>query len=128
MIRFGIYLFGFIELCIAVATLNTLYIAKFLRFCEKPVFIFVIVFIMALISLGLGIGILYRRERARKLIIFFSIYVLFNKIMIFAGMVTFSGAFEFLLPEPTKDVISFIYHVLLVAFFAFPKTKKVFSE
>jgi len=75
---------------------------------SADVYIFVIV--TAIISFVLGIGMLADREWARKLLIFFSGYIIIIKILIYSGLMVFNGEIITYIPVWSKDLISFFYH------------------
>ena len=110
---------GWIEILIGVSTLLTCFLVQFFGILDtppKPANVFFVVTISAAISLSLGIGLLKRQEWARKLLIFFSGYIVISKIFIYSGLLTFSGEIFTFVSTGWKDSVSFLYHIAVIIF------------
>ncbi|NQU74158.1 MAG: hypothetical protein HQ547_05565 [Candidatus Omnitrophica bacterium] len=125
--KLSIALFGYTEVIIGIATLLSLVAAKIIWGATKPIGVSVFVSSTALVSFTLGVGILKYKMLARKLLIFFAGYIVLTKIFIFSGLVTLSPPFEVLIPSSVKDIISLIYHLLIVFFFNNEKIRRLFG-
>lgn len=119
----GICLFGIIEIGIGVFTLVSIILNNSF-FSGFIVFLFII---MALVSFTLGAGIICRNETARRLLILFSVIILLNKLMIFSSLVNFPNVFKGFVAQATKDIISAMYHLLIIIFFNLPIVKNRFK-
>jgi len=122
-----IALFGYTEIIIGVVTLLSLLVAKVVWGATKPFGISVFVSSTALVSFTLGVGILKYKMLARKLLIFFAGYIILTKIFIFSGLITLSPPFEVFIPSSVKDIISLVYHLLIILFFNSEKVRPIFK-
>ncbi len=84
----------------------------------KPENVYIFVMASAGVSFILGIGILLGREWARKFLIIFSGYIVLTKLLIFSGLLSFTGQIMIMVPVRIKDLISLIYHALLIIILA----------
>ncbi len=112
-----IELIGFIELLIGVATILFVTLFSIFSIVEKPLNIFFFVIISAFISTYIGYGILNFKDSTRILLIFFSGYVILLKIMIYLGILHFTGEILTTPPPFIKNLISVLYHIFLILFF-----------
>jgi spore maturation protein SpmA len=115
--KFFTVLFGETEVLIGLVTLISLFETRILWGITKPRSVFLFVFLTSLVSFILGIGILRYKMLARKLLMFFSGYIVLTKIFMFLNLITLSHPFEILIPSRIKNVISFIYHLTIILFF-----------
>jgi hypothetical protein len=108
---------GLVELLIGGMTFLTLIQQKLFYVSDKPASVFVMVLISGLISAILGLGILIYKNWARVLLVFFSGYVLFLKVLLYTGIIRFTG--ELLtVPSPyIRDSVSAAYHIFVIVFF-----------
>jgi hypothetical protein len=127
-VKLGVVAFGVIEIIIGCVTLLGLMLSLFLGRSAKPPEVLIFVLTTAAISFGLGIGILRRSLTSYHLVIFFSTVVILSKILIFAKIISLSGALETTIPPPVKNLVSVIYHCLLIFYFTRPSVKKHFGE
>lgn len=112
-----IELVGFIELIIGLATLLFVVLFDIFSIVDKPFSVFVFVVISAAISASIGFGILNLKNWARKALVYFSGYVIFIKVMLFLGVITFSAGIITVPPTHSRNIISMLYHIALIIFF-----------
>ncbi|KJJ83450.1 membrane protein [Candidatus Omnitrophus magneticus] len=114
--KFIFFLIGIIELFIGITALMGCFIVQtwHVGIPIKPWNVYIFVVITAIFSIILGIGILKRRLWANELLIFFSGYVVINKILMYSGLLTFNSHIVKIIPIWAKDSISFLYHIVLV--------------
>lgn len=125
---YGVAIFGFIELGIGLITLSAVMVSLTLGKSTKPPEVLVFVLTTSIISVSLGIGILRRNLAIYHLLLFFATVIILNKILIFAKIISLTGALESHIPASVKNAISIIYHSLLIWYFLQPKVKKQFGE
>ena len=124
-----IYLIGVIEILIGLLTLSGLAYSFFFPQVRKPVNILVFVLISSLISASLGFGVIKLKDIARKLLIFFSGWVILTKILILIGILQFTGESIVKIFNPAfKDSLSILYHTAVILFFKSKKTIDIFSK
>jgi hypothetical protein len=117
MQKIAILLIGIIEIFIGLATLIGCFSVQtwgVLGLTGKPGSVYIFVVVTATISLILGIGIIFGREWAKKLLLFFSGYVILTKVLQFLGLLVFKGQIITVIPSQTKDIISIVYHIFLI--------------
>ncbi|MCX5707001.1 MAG: hypothetical protein NTW13_05035 [Candidatus Omnitrophica bacterium] len=124
----GIILFGLTEIIIGLITLISLTLSPFLNKFTKPPSVFAFVLIAAFISLILGIGILRRSLSSYHILLFFATVIILSKLLIFAKVISLSGALETTIPSPIKDIASIFYHTLLIIYFSRPDIREYFGE
>lgn len=111
------FVFGWVEVLIGVTTLVGSFAAQ-MGFISghfgKPYNVYVFVVVTATISFVLGVGLLSRSEWARKLLMFFSGYIMLTKALISAGLMSFSGVILTVIHPWTRDVVSGLYHAALL--------------
>ena len=125
--KLGILVFGSIEILIGCGTLAAVLTSLISKTSIKPTEVLIFVLTTAFISLSLGIGILRRSLRSYHLILFFSAVIILSKILIFGKIIYLSGALETSIPSSLKNLISIVYHGLLILFFVQPAVKKQFQ-
>jgi len=123
-----IRIISFIELFIGLATIVGLIASSLVFTSAKPVNIFVFVLISSLISVTIGLGLFHYREWARKVLLFFSTYIVLTKILIFFSLISFNGEIITFISTESKNFISITYHVLLIAVLIQPAAKKNFLK
>lgn len=126
--NYGIVISGLIEVNIGFVTLVAVITSLILGKSTKPPEVLVFVLATSIISLGLGIGILRRSLAGYHLLLFFATVIVLTKILILAKILTLSGAIETTLPQSTKDIISIIYHSLLIWYFTRASVRRQFGE
>jgi len=120
-------LIAFIEISIGSVTLFSLMTYSLFSIPKKPLNVFIFVLISSIISCSIGVGLFRHKNWARKTLIFFSGYVIITKILIFSGLLRFTGELITFIPQDIKSSISILYHSLIVLFFSRAVTKKHFS-
>ncbi len=124
----GVTIFGIIEICIGLFTLSAVLTSLVIGVSAKPPEVMAFVVITSSISFGLGIGILRRSIHSYHLLLFFSTMVIFSKFLVFARIISLSGALETAIPSTAKNIISVVYHLALIAYFILPAVRKEFGE
>lgn len=127
MSKFFSSLIAIIEIGIGVITLGGVAVVQatgVYGIGPKPMNLYLFVVISACTSFVLGVGLLFKREWARSLLIFFSGYVILTKILRYAGLMTFDGEIIRTIPSWTKDAISFFYHAAIILFLSFQRPKR----
>jgi len=124
----GIFIFGAIEILIGTTTFIAVTLSLFRGASAKPAEVLVFVLVTACISTGLGIGILSRRLSALRLLLFFSCVIILSKALIFAKIITLNGALETAFPSSVKNIISVVYHALVVVYFTSKPVRSCFGE
>ena len=115
---------AYIEMAIGLATLFTL-ASSYLSFIPKKspnVFIFVL--LSALTSSLLGVGLLRGIDLFRKLLVFFSGYVILIKGLVFVGILNFTSELITVISDPVKNTISIIYHIFVIIVLSHSTIKK----
>lgn len=124
-----IKLIAIIEVLIGIVTIIGLILSfSFHLFPQKPLNVFIFVLISSLISSVIGFNIYLHQDWARKLLIFFSGYVILTKILIQAKLLIFSGEIITFFPQSSKNVISVVYHSILIFILMKPEMKEIFSQ
>lgn len=122
------FLIGMCEITIGLLTMVGVPVVQAIggtiQLTPKPLNVYVFVLITATISFILGVGMLARREWARKLLIFFSGYILITKIMKYTGLFVFKGDILTVIPVWLKDSTSFLYHFVLILVLSFCLPRK----
>jgi hypothetical protein len=77
-----------------------------------------------LTSTTLGVGLLFRSSLCRKLLVFFSGWIILSKILIFSGLLVFHGNLETLLDPRAKDALSILYHTFAIVYLRLPAVKR----
>jgi len=116
-----------IELSIGSITILGLTFYPIFFISRKPTSVFIFVLVSSVISTILGYGIIRLREWARHLLVFFSGYVVFTKILLFMRLLEFKGEIITVPPSWLKNDISLIYHILLIVLLENKMVKKEFN-
>jgi len=124
----GIVIFGLIEISTGLITLIAVIISLILGKSIKPLEVLIFVLITSIISLSLGIGILRYNLTSYHLSLFFATVIILSKVLIFARIISLSGALETNISPTAKNIISIIYHSLLIWYFVRPSVRKQFGE
>lgn len=117
LLDMGVEFIGFIELLIGLSTMLFVSLFHIFSIIEKPLGVFIFVMASAFISAAIGFGILNYKNWARILLVFFSGYVVILKILIYLGVMKFTGEIIISPPSYVKDLISILYHILILVFF-----------
>ncbi|MEK6727855.1 MAG: hypothetical protein AABY28_04180 [Candidatus Omnitrophota bacterium] len=126
--NYGIFIFGLIEIGIGLITFFVVIASLILGKSTKPLEVVIFVLTTAAISFSLGLGVLRMNLRSYHLLLFFATVVILSKALIFAKIISLSGALEASIPSQAKNTISILYHILLVGYFISPKVRKAFGE
>ena len=126
--EWGIIIFGVIEVIIGAVTLFAVGASFFLEKSTKPPEVLIFVLTTSAISLSLGIGILKHSITSYRLLLYFATVIILSKILIFSRIIILSGALDTSLSQSTKNIISVIYHGLLVLYFIRPSVRAKFGE
>jgi hypothetical protein len=126
--RVAIRMVAVVELFIGSMTILGLIFYPAFFTSRKPSSVFIFVMVSSVISSVLGYGIFRLREWARRLLVFFSGYIIFTKILVFMGLIHFTG--EILtVPAPwIKDCVSLSYHALLIVLLENGAVKELFKK
>lgn len=113
---------GWIEILIGLITLIGSAFVQACVICSlppKPDNVYMFVVISAAISFILGIGLIFGRNWARFLLIFFSGYIILTKVLIYSGLMAFSGPIVSIVPVWVVDGISSTYHTFIICLLCF---------
>lgn len=121
-----ILLLGYTEVVIGLTAFISLIEAKLLFGISKPTGVFLFVAITSVISFTIGAGVLRYKLWARKLLMFFAGYIVLTKIFIFLGLLKLSPPFEVLISSSLKNIISLLYHSLIIVFLNMEEVRKDF--
>jgi len=119
---------AWIELAIGGATLAGVAWASVFSFSEKPLNILVFVSASSVISILLGAGLLRMDNRARRLLMFFSGWVILTKLLAGIGVLEFSGELIKYVSDPLKNAISVIYHAAVIFLLNSETFKREFGD
>jgi len=79
------------------------------------------------VSATLGYNILKLKDWARKILIYFSGYIVLTKILIYTGLLSLNGQILIFIPSWIKDLTSTFYHLAIILILAHPASKKIFE-
>ncbi len=119
---------GVTELLIGLITLSGHMLYSLTGADFKPVNVLLFIFVTSTLSFFIGVGILRHNKLARIILVFFSGYIVFTKILIFFGLLKFTGDIIIIISPGFKDFASFCYHVFIVIFFLHPQIKRQFDQ
>ena len=126
--KWGIIIFALVEILIGSTTLIAVILSLIQGKSNKPLGVFIFVLTTATISTSLGFGILRYNLTCYHLLLFLSSIIIFSKILIFAKIIEFSGALETSIPSSLKNVISILYHSLIIFYFTRKSVREKFGE
>jgi hypothetical protein len=124
----GMLFFGLTEITIGTFTLIATAISFFYHISTKPLNILIFVIASSIISISLGLGIILRYHYARKLLMFFAGWIILSKFLVSTNIISISGALETTLPLSLKNIISILYHLVIILYFHHPSVKKEYAE
>jgi len=124
----GIKVFALIEIIIGVVTLAAVSANLLLGNSAKPPEVTVFVLTTAAISAALGFGILGGNLTSYRVLLFFSKTIVLSKILILAHIISLNGALETTIPSSAKNLISIVYHSLLIFYFTRRPIREVFKR
>jgi hypothetical protein len=113
-----------IEIFIGLFTLSGLALYLNLGLSVKPPNVLTFVTVTAVVSTLLGLGLLRRKKAAADILIFFSGYIILTKVMVATGLMQFNGAILAQVPTDLKNLVSSLYHVVLIIFLTKPSVQK----
>lgn len=119
---------AFIELAIGLTTFLGLVIYSSLSMSQKPFNVFIFVLLTSIVSILIGLGLLTYKDLARKAIIFFALYIILTKLMIFSNLLQFNGEIITFVPTDLKNLISIAYHSLVIIIFNRKDVKESFIK
>lgn len=126
--KWGIIIFALIEILIGSITLIAVILSLIQGKSNKPLEVLIFVLTTATISMSLGFGILRYSLSCYHLLLFLSTIIIFSKILIFAKIIKLSGALETSIPSSLKNIISILYHSLLMFYFTRKSVREKFGE
>ncbi|MBN1354018.1 MAG: hypothetical protein JW994_05070 [Candidatus Omnitrophica bacterium] len=109
-----IRIIGYTEITLGITTILGLGLSFLFAFSGKPVNVVAFVLISAAVSIFLGAGLILTKNWSRKLLLFFSGWVILTKLLIFMDILEFKGALITLMPDYAKNVISVFYHASII--------------
>lgn len=115
------------EMLIGVSTVMGLSASVVMSAQHKPFNVFVFVLASAWASFGIGLGVLFHKEWARMLLVFFSGYIILTKVLVFTGLMHFNGELITAVPTDIKNLISIAYHLFVIVHFTRMSVKKEFT-
>jgi TRAP-type uncharacterized transport system fused permease subunit len=119
-----INLIASIEIFIGLFTLSGMAFYIHLGRLAKPPNVLTFVTVTAVVSTLLGLGLLRRNKMAVTLLVFFSGYIILTKVMVATGLVHFNGAILEYLPTDLKNLVSALYHFVLIVLLTKPSVQK----
>lgn len=119
-------MFGLAEISIGLVTLFATALSFILGKSAKSPEVLIFVIIASAISLVLGIGLLRLNARCYRLLLFFAAVIIISKVLIFAKIITLSGALETSISSNIKNLVSVVYHIVLIWYFRRPNVVKQF--
>jgi hypothetical protein len=93
----------------------------------RPFGFYVFIFTTSFVSLAIGVGLIFLKEKARKYLVYFSGYIVIEKIMIFFGVLSLEGEWMTTLFGVSKEVVSFVYHGLALIIFSRHRVRYYFK-
>jgi len=126
--KFGIKVFAAAEILIGIVTLVAVAASIIEATSRKPTEVIVFVLISAAISIYLGFGILRHNFVCYYLLLYFTSIIILSKILIFAKIITLSGALETSIPSDLKNLISIFYHGSLIFYFMRLPVRNIFIK
>lgn len=126
--KLGIIIFALIEILIGLITLIAVALSLIQGRSTKPLEVLIFVFTTSSLSTALGFGILRLNLTCYHLLLYFSSIIIFSKILILAKIITLNGALETTIPPLIKNIISILYHSLLIFYFTRKPVKDLFGE
>ena len=126
--KLGIRIFASIEIFIGSITLIAATLSLIQGKSSKPPEVLIFVLSASILSVILGIGILRHNLTCYHLLLYFSSIIILSKILVFGRIITLSGALETAVPSSLKNMISILYHSLVIFYFTRPNVQKEFGE
>lgn len=127
-VRYLVAFFGTIEILIGAITFLNVVLSIILGVSTKSLEVTVFVLVTGALSFSLGLGLLRNNRTAYHLLIFFSLIIVFSKLLIFTKIITLNGALETTIPAYFKNIISILYHTLIIIYFVRREVRCHFGE
>ncbi|OGX17670.1 MAG: hypothetical protein A3K83_03145 [Omnitrophica WOR_2 bacterium RBG_13_44_8b] len=128
MQKLTIRVIAFLEVLIGFTTLSSLITFQVYSVSTKPMNVFIFVLVSSLISIIIGFELMNYKNSARKALLFFSMYIVFTKLLIFANLLQFKGEIITFISGPLKNSTSLLYHSFILLLFNQPKVKEIFKS
>ena len=126
--KLGIIIFALTEILIGSVTLIAVILSLIQGESTKPLEVTIFVLTTAITSTILGFGILRNNLTCYHLLLYFASIIILSKILIFTKIIALSGAQETIVPASLKNVISILYHSLLIFYFTRKSVREFFGE
>lgn len=123
----GIEIFALIEICIGGFTLFLTLSSLLLGTSTKPLNVLIFVITTSAISFFIGVGLLFKMRLAAQLLLYFAFSIVLTKILIFSKIIYLQGGLAANIPEPIKDLISILYHSIVLWYFNRQNIKSEFK-
>jgi len=123
-----ILIVGIIEILIGSITLFSTLISVYFSTNTKSPSVLAFVIIAASISTLIGIGILRLKKLACSLLLYFSSVIILSKILIIMEVIQLNGALVTAVPSPLNNVISIVYHGILLYYLSRPNIRQIFHR
>ena len=121
-----INLIASIECAIGVSTALSLFYYPGQSGSRKPTGVFIFVLVAAAVSFLIGAGLFLKKEKARKYLVYFSGYIVIEKILVFLGVLSLNGKIVTDILRIPVDTISVVYHGLVILIFSQTRIKLFF--
>ena len=122
-----INLIASIECAIGASTALSLFYYPGQSGSRKPTGVFIFVLIAAAVSFLIGAGLFLKKEKARKYLVYFSGYIVIEKMLVFLGVLSLNGRVLVAVLGIPVDGISVVYHLLILWLFNKPNMKLFFG-
>ena len=123
-----LWIIGIIEILIGGITLFVTFFSLVFSIHSKPGNVLLFVMITGIISFSLGCGLLKGRKWAYDLLVYFSSVIILSKILIFTQIINLNHALETTIPSPLKNLISIVYHCVIIFYLKKEEIKSFFES
>jgi hypothetical protein len=106
-----------IEIAIGLSISMNFIVTSLINPPGRPKSLYGFVIITSLISIIIGIGLYRYKNWARQFLIFFAGYVILTKLLLATNLVDFTGNTIKFMSVSAKDILSFLYHGLILIIF-----------
>ena len=117
IIRIVIRMVAIIEILIGLYISLSFIVASLINPPGIPKTVYGFVVVTSLISVIIGIGLFKYKNWGRQFLIFFAGYIVFTKFLLFSNLIEFTVNTIKFIPINLKDMLSFIYHCVILAIF-----------
>lgn len=115
-----------IECAIGLGTGLGLFLCPLFQSTGKAPGVFAFVLTASMVSFFIGLGLLLKKEWARGYLVYFSGYILLEKLLIFLGVLTLNGKMVSHVLGVSTDIYSLVYHGAILALLSLPKFRSLF--